>query len=133
MRNLILFGTFFLFQFSYSQKCEPLQNGKYKLIPNKQFEVYPEYIFKIKNDQLISLNLKSLKRDKFLIRTNENCALSFISTKKEKEDPNELEITKILKKQKSYYTFKKVAENKYEFVNRVDLHIMIYDGIMIKL
>ena len=133
MKNLILFVIFLFFQFSYSQKCEALQNGKYKLIPNKQFEVYPEYIFKIKNDQLISINLKSHKRDKFLIRTNENCALSFISTQKEKEGPNELEITKILKKQKSYYTFKKVTENKYEFVNRVDLHIIIYDGIMMKL
>ena len=133
MKNLILSVTFLFSQFSYSQKCEALQNGKYKLIPNKQFEIYPVYIFKIKNDQLISINLKSHKRDKFLIRTNENCALSFISTKKEKEVPNELEITKILKNQKSYYTLKKVAENKYEFINRVDLHVIIYDGTMIKL
>ena len=133
MKSLILLLTFIFFQCLYSQECEALQNGKYKVIPNKQFEIYPEYIFKIKNGKLLSIDLKSHKKEKFLIQNNNNCTLSFVSTKKIKENPNEAEITKILNRQRSFYTLKKIAENKYEFVNRVDLHIMIYDGIMIKL
>lgn len=133
MKNIILLLCLIIYQFSFSQDCKPLLNGKYKLIPNQQYVAYPEYIFKIRDKKLTSINLKTKERNKFIIRTNENCALSFISTQKEKEDPNELEITKILKKQKSYYIIKQINENEYEFVNRVNLHIMIYDGKMIKL
>ncbi len=133
MKIIVLLISLLIFQFSYSQDCEPLENGKYKLIPNKQFEIYPEYIFKIKNGKLISIDLKTHKRQKFTIQTNRDCSLSFYSTKKHKEVPNELEITKILNRQRSFYTIKRISENKYEFINRVDLHIMIYDGMMIKL
>ena len=74
-----------------------------------------------------------LKRTENGESTNRDCSLSFYSTKKHKEVPNELEITKILNRQRSFYTIKRISENKYEFINRVDLHIMIYDGMMIKL
>ena len=80
MKIIVLLISLLIFQFSYSQDCEPLENGKYKLIPNKQFEIYPEYIFKIKNGKLISIDLKTHKRQKFTIQTNRDCSLSFYST-----------------------------------------------------
>ena len=62
------------------------------------------------------------------IETNNNCVLSIIRIKTEKENPNELAIIKILKRQKSYYSIEKINSSEYNFINRLDLHVMIYSG-----
>lgn len=62
------------------------------------------------------------------IETNNDCVLSIIRIKTEKENPNELAIINILKRQKSYYSIEKINNSEYNFINRLDLHVMIYSG-----
>lgn len=48
-----MFLFFLLYTYSYSQTCEPIQNGRYEVVYDQQFIRSPKFEFKIKDGYLI--------------------------------------------------------------------------------
>lgn len=121
---LILFFTNNLF----SQDCI-LPNGKYKIEFDYQFEKYPKFEFRILTDTIIFYkNDTKIKRK---IEKNFDCSL--VIEKEKIDETNLTYVQKMLNKQDLFYTFKKINNSKFEFIYRVDLHVMINSGKFIKL
>ena len=107
----------------FSQDCV-LPNGNYRVEFDKQFENYPNYEFQIKSDSIVYFEENSKIYRK--IERNEYCYLVF--EKIEIDESNMSEVDKILNKQNPFYTFKKINNKTYDFIFRVDLHVMINSG-----
>jgi len=126
--NLILVSILFLPNNLFSQDCV-LPNGNYKIEFDKQFEKYPKFEFRIANDSITFYENDTQIRRK--IEKNNDC---YLVIEKEKVDETNLtDLQKMLNKQHPFYTFKKINNSNFEFIYRVDLHVMIYSGIFIKL
>ena len=107
----------------YSQDCV-LQNGKYRVEFDKQFENHPKFELKIINDSIIYYDNDSIISRK--IEKNSDCYL--VIEKEKIDETNMTDFQKILNKQHPFYTFKKINQTTYEFIFRVDLHVMINSG-----
>ena len=126
--NLIIVCILFFTNNLFSQDCK-LPNGKYKIEFNKQFEKYPKFEFLISNDYITFFdNDTEIKRR---IEKNNDCRL--VIEKEKIDETNLTEFQKIINKQHLFYTFKKINSSDFEFIYRVDLHIMINSGKFIKL
>jgi len=121
--NFCIVCFLFLTNTLFSQDCV-LPNGHYRVEFDKQFENYSNFEFQIKSDSIVYFEENSKIYRK--IERNEHCYLVF--EKIEIDESNMSEVEKILNKQNPFYTFKKINHNTYDFIFRVDLHVMINSG-----
>ena len=126
--NLIIVCILFFTNNLFSQDCK-LPNGKYKIEFDKQFEKYPKFEFLISNDSITFFDNNTEIRRR--IEKNNDCSL--VIKKEIVDETNLTDLQKILNKQHPFYTFKKISSSEFEFIYRVDLHIMINSGKFIKL
>ena len=125
---LIIVCILFFTNNLFSQNCK-LPNGKYKIEFDKQFEKYPKFEFLISNDSITFFDNNTEIRRR--IEKNNDCSL--VIEKEIVDETNLTDLQKILNKQHPFYTFKKINSSDFEFIYRVDLHIMINSGKFIKL
>ncbi|PKP15292.1 MAG: hypothetical protein CVU07_10590 [Bacteroidetes bacterium HGW-Bacteroidetes-23] len=125
--TMILFGQFSSFVFS--QNCI-LPDGKYKVEFDKQFKNHPEFDFEISGEKIVFNTESNENYFEHKIEKNDQCYLVIEKEIVNEENLNELQ--KVLNQQHPYYNFKEINENEYEFIYRVDLHIMINSGKFIK-
>lgn len=125
--NLIIVCFLFLTNNLFSQDCV-LPNGKYKIEFDKQFEKHPKFEFRISNDSITFYENDTEIRRK--IEKNNDCSL--VIEKEIVDETNLTDLQKLLNKQHPFYTFKKINNSKFEFIYRVDLHVMINSGKFIK-
>ena len=120
---MILFCSLFFANNIFSQNCI-LPNGKYKVEFDKQFELYPKFEFQILNDSITFYENYSFVTRK--IEKNKDCSLII---EKEIIDETDLtELQKMLNRQHPFYTFKTISDSRFDFIYRVDLHVMINSG-----
>ena len=125
--TLILYSLFSIFTFS--QNCK-LPDGKYIVEFNKQFKNHPKFSFEIIGERIIFYDENNKAHSEHKIEKNEQCFLVIEKDTFNEENLNELQ--KVLNKQHPYYNFKEINKNEYEFIYRVDLHVMINSGKFIK-
>ena len=121
--NLIVVCILFFTNNLFSQNCI-LPNGKYKVEFDKQFEKHPKFEFRILNDSITFYESNSKISRK--IEKNNDCSL--VIEKEIIDDNNLPEFQKMLNKRHPFYTFKKNNNSKFEFIYRIDFHIMINSG-----
>lgn len=133
VKSLIITMTFILFgQFSnfvFSQNCI-LPDGKYNVEFDKQFKNYQKFDFEIKGKTIILYPENNEDYFEQKIEKNDQCSL--VIEKEIVNEDNLNELQKVLNKQHPYYNFKEINKDVYEFIYRVDLHVIINSGKFIK-
>lgn len=126
VKSLIITMTFILFgQFSnfvFSQNCI-LPDGKYNVEFDKQFKNYQKFDFEIKGKTIILYPENNEDYFEHKIEKNDQCSL--VIEKEIVNEDNLNELQKVLNKQHPYYNFKEINKDVYEFIYRVDLHVII--------
>ncbi|MBA5629514.1 hypothetical protein [Moheibacter lacus] len=120
----LLFGTNSLI----AQECIFLPDGKYKVLPNKEFPHYNEYLMEIRGDEFIS-HQDSLQVFKIV---KNYCFFKLENTDLEEDDFTELD--KMLNEQSLGYKILRSEKGIYDFVlYSISLKGQVYSGKFIRI
>lgn len=129
MKSILVVFLIFSFTILFGQDCIELPNGRYKVVPNKEFPGYSEYEIEIIGEEVTAFQNEEVNVYK-IIRSY--CAFRFESNIKIDED--ELtELDKILNKNPPHYHLLNEENGTYDFIFRSDLHSQIYSGKFVKI
>lgn len=110
-----------------AQECIFLPDGKYKVVPNKEFIHYSEYSMEIKGDEFISYQ-DSLQVYKIV---KNYCFFKLENTELNEDDLTEVD--RMLNKQSLGYKILQSEKGVYNFVlYSISLHVQVYSGKFIR-
>jgi len=109
--------------------CE-LNNGKYKVVYDKQFSEYPKFEFEVHEQNLTEINSKSNRSYK-IVKIGEN-SFRLIPLEKQTDSLTKFQ-KKIALNGKPYYEITGCSNNMIEFIMRVNLHVISHSGKFVRI
>ena len=130
MKKILYILIIFCFGFKCADKNCGLNDGKYKVIYDKQFSDYPKFEFEIVGQNLTEIN-SELSRRYQIENLGEN---SFRLKSLVKKRDSLSEFRKILtSKGKPYYEITDCKNDTIDFTMRVNLHVISHSGKFVRL
>ena len=130
MKKILYILIIFCFGFKCADKNCDLNNGKYKVIYDKQFSNYPKFEFKIDGENLTEINSESNR-----IKKKEKLGVNSFKLKSlEKQTDSLTEFQKkLMSYGKTYYEITNCKKDTIDFIMRVNLHVISHSGKFVRI
>jgi len=130
LKKILYILIIFCFGFKCADKNCGLNNGKYKVIYDKQFSDFPKFEFEIVGQNLTEIN-SELNRRYQIESLGEN---SFRLKSIEKQRDSLTEFQKMLTSNgKPYYEITNCKNDTIDFTMRVNLHVISHSGKFVRI
>ena len=130
MRKILYILIIFCFGFKCADKNCDLNDGKYKVIYDKEFSAYPKFEFEIDGQYLTEIN-SELNR-KYEIEKLDQSSFRLKSLNKETDSLTEFQKT-LMSQGKPYYEITDCKNDTINFTMRVNLHVISHSGKFVRI
>ncbi len=130
MKKILYILIIFCFGFKCADNNCGLNNGKYKVIYDKQFSGFPKFEFEIVGQNLTEINSELNRRYQIESLGENSFRLKFI----EKQRDSLTEFQKMLTSNgKPYYEITNCKNDTIDFTMRVNLHVISHSGKFVRI
>lgn len=130
MKKILYILIIFCFGFKCADKNCVLNNGKYKVVYDKEFADYPKFEFQINGQSLTEINSNS--NHKYTIETLGENSFRLKSIEKQTDSLTEFQKT-LISNGKPYYEITNCKKDTIDFTMRVNLHVISHSGKFVRL
>ncbi|WP_219921624.1 hypothetical protein, partial [Rufibacter sp. XAAS-G3-1] len=130
LKKLIYISLMFCLGFKFADKACYLENGKYKVLYDKQFSNFPKFEFEVKGKTLTELNTGN--KEVYTIKDLSERSFQLVPPKSHTDSLTNIQKALVSLGQ-PYYEITNCTKDTIEFILRVNLHITSHSGKFVRI